>query len=127
MSLLSSSSCQLTVQFVQEEARRRWGLDTQRKAAEWRAWAQAAATEKGGSAAYRFIRQVAVVPTEVLAGVDGSDDLRMPAAGEAAVAALLEAWQPLWVKPSRAGEAAPENWDIQESVLPPLELEDLQR
>ncbi|CAK0789309.1 unnamed protein product, partial [Prorocentrum cordatum] len=84
MSLLSSSSCQLTVQFVQEEARRRWRLDKQREAAEWRAWAQAAATEKGGSAAYRFIKQVAVVPTEVLAGVDGSDDLRMPVAGEAA-------------------------------------------
>ncbi|CAK0809487.1 unnamed protein product, partial [Prorocentrum cordatum] len=106
-----------------EEARRRWRLDKQRKAAEWRAWAQAAATEKGGSAAYRFIKQVAVVPTEVLAGVDGSDDLRMPVAGEAAVAALLEAWQPLWIKPSRAGEAALGNCDIQESVLPPLELE----
>eukprot|EP00959_Pyramimonas_sp_CCMP1952_P225205 4709415-Pyramimonas_sp.AAC.1 len=59
MSLLRSSSCQLTAQFVQEEARRRWRLDKQRKAAEWRAWAQAAATEKGGSAAYRFIKQVA--------------------------------------------------------------------
>ncbi|CAK0837763.1 unnamed protein product, partial [Prorocentrum cordatum] len=125
--LLSSSSRQLAVQFVQEEARRRWRLDKQRKAAEWRAWARAAATEKGGSAAYRFIKQVAVVPTVVLAGADGDDDPRMPVAGEAAVAALLEAWRPLWVKPSRAGEAAPEDWDIQESVLPPLELEDLER
>eukprot|EP00959_Pyramimonas_sp_CCMP1952_P435378 9116765-Pyramimonas_sp.AAC.1 len=51
----------------------------------------------------------------------------MPVAGEAAVAALLEARQPLWVKPSRAGEAAPGNWDIQGSVLPPLELEGLER
>ncbi|CAK0818119.1 unnamed protein product [Prorocentrum cordatum] len=53
--LLSTSSCKLTVQFAQEEARRRWMQDKQRRAAEWRAWAQAAATEGGGSAAYRFI------------------------------------------------------------------------
>ncbi|CAK0797095.1 unnamed protein product, partial [Prorocentrum cordatum] len=125
--LLSTSSCKLTVQFVQEEARRRWMQDKQRRAAEWRAWAQAAATERGGSAAYRFIKQVAVLPTVVHAGADGDDGPRMPVAGEAAVAALLKAWQPLWIKPSRAGEVAPEDWDIQESVLPPLELEDLER
>ncbi|CAK0788080.1 unnamed protein product [Prorocentrum cordatum] len=125
--LLSSSSCQLTVQFVQGEARRRWRLDKQQKAAEWRTWAQAAATEKGGSAAHRFIKQVAAAPAVVLAGADGGDDPRMPVAGEAAVAALLEARQPLWIKPSRAGEAAPEDWGVQESELPPLELEDLER
>ncbi|CAK0813782.1 unnamed protein product, partial [Prorocentrum cordatum] len=125
--LLSTSPCKLTVQFVQEEARRRWMQDKQRRAAEWRAWAQAAATERGGSAAYRFIKQVAVLPTVVHAGADGDDGPRMPVAGEAAVAALLKAWQPIWIKPSRAGEVAPEDWDIQESVLPPLELEDLER
>eukprot|EP00959_Pyramimonas_sp_CCMP1952_P389464 8160967-Pyramimonas_sp.AAC.1 len=58
--------------------------DKQRRAAEWRAWAQAAATERGGSAAYRFIKQVAVLPTVVHAGADGDDGPRMPVAGEAA-------------------------------------------
>ncbi|CAK0885094.1 unnamed protein product, partial [Prorocentrum cordatum] len=124
---LDASSCKLTVQFVQEEARRRWMQDKQRRAAEWRARAQAAATERGGSAAYLFITQVTVLPTVMHAGADGDDGPRMPVAGEAAVAALLKAWQPLRIKPSRAGEVAPEDWGIQESVLPPLELEDLER
>ncbi|CAK0830723.1 unnamed protein product, partial [Prorocentrum cordatum] len=102
--------------------------DAQVYQSEWKAWACAAAQEKGGRAAFGFVRAGHQVQPSVFEMLDEEQEQMMPLGGDAAMEKLMQQRGPLWQHELREDEIHPYSWrgaesDVEE--LPRLTLQNL--